>query len=227
MVGDVPDLTTRLKRLLPSSWFADSAPVLTGLLQGPATVLAWLYGLYAYALLQTRLATATGGWLDMAAADYFDDVRRFANESDQAFSRRISLEVLRGRLTRSAIDRSVYDITGVHPRVFEGWRPADCGGYGTPGLAFGKTGRYASKTLFEVFVTLPQPQNYGIPNRGGWGSLTGGYGAQGSFSFVDPADIVGSGPTLTDIVKSVERVRAAGVKIYLHFTQLGVPDSFR
>lgn len=220
MTGDTTDLLTRLKRLLPAGWFGaeGASPVVEAMLAGPAWVFSQIYALWLFASLQTRLATMTGGWLDFAAADFFVHFRRFQAEGDASYARRVRLEVFRDRNTRHAIDHAIYDITGQHPAIFEAWRPGDCGGYGTPGLAYGAVGHYGSHTApYEVIVTTPFPQNYGIPNRGGWGSLTGGYSV-GNFSFVDDADVVGSGPSVRDVIDAVERVRAAGVTILIHFT---------
>ena len=69
MIGDTSDLVLRLRRLLPNSWFPDSAPVLVGILSGIASALAQVYGLITYARLQTRIATTTDAFLDLAAYD--------------------------------------------------------------------------------------------------------------------------------------------------------------
>lgn len=220
VAGSQDDILDRLKRYLPRGWFgADGTyPVVEAALSGIAAAFASIYALYAFAKLQTRIATQTGGWLDLTAADFFDVFPRFSAETDAAYSRRIRLEVFRPRNTRHAIDRAVYDITGQHPAIFEPWRPGDTGGWGTNGFAFGAAGGWGCKTkTFEVWITATLPQNYGIPNRGGWGNATGGYGAIGNFSFVDDADIVGSGATLSQIVSAVDRVRSAGITYWMRF----------
>lgn len=218
-VGSQEDILARLTRVMPRWFGADGTyPAVQAALAGIAQAFATIYGLYAFAKLQTRIATMTGGWLELAAADFFDFLSRFTGESDASYSRRIRLEVFRPRNTRQAIDRAIFDLTGLHPTIFESWRAADCGGYGTVGLAYGMAGAYGCRTqTFDVIITCPTPQNYGIPNRGGWGSGTGGYGALGNFSFVDPADIVGSGATLTEIIQAVDRVRTAGITYLLRF----------
>lgn len=225
MIGDIDDTSARLRRLLPP-WFGreDDSPAVSALLQGAARILAHVYSLWAFAKLQTRIATSTGGWLEMAAADYIGAFPRFAGEDDAKYSRRIRLEVLRDRNTRNAIDRAVYDLTGAHPDIYEAWRPGDCGGYGTPGLAYGMAGRYGSRRApFEVIVSVPEPQNYGIPNRPGYGAALAGYGMP-TWAYADDADIMGSGPTLADIYAGLERVRTAGVTYYVRLTQLGDPN---
>lgn len=222
MVGDQADMVARLKRYLPRSWFgytADPTPVLDSLLAGIAASLSWAYSLYAFAKLQTRIATSTGGWLELSAYDHFgDDFPRFQGESDASYSHRIRQEVLRKRQTRGAIDSAIFDLTGVHPHIFEGFHAPTTGGWGSRSLAFGRAGRYGSRTApAHVIVTTPRPQNYGIPRRGGWGSGVGGLGI-GNLSFVDDTLLQGSGPQIADILKAVDRVRAAGVTIIVRFT---------
>ena len=71
--------------LLPT-WFADSNPTANALLTGAATALAFVYGLYVYAVAQSRILTATGIWLDMIAQDFYGTaVQRSANQDDDSF----------------------------------------------------------------------------------------------------------------------------------------------
>lgn len=62
--GDQADFVRRLKSVLPVQWFDDSNPILDAVLNGIASALSLVYQLYAYAVLQTRILTATDGWLD-------------------------------------------------------------------------------------------------------------------------------------------------------------------
>ena len=71
MVGDLSDFISRLGVALPKRWFAEQSPNLDALLASIATPWVWLYNLIAYVIAQTRLATATNGWLDLIAFDYF------------------------------------------------------------------------------------------------------------------------------------------------------------
>lgn len=219
MIGDQADMRSRIDRLLPP-WFGglSESPVISSALDGAAWVLSFAYSLYAFAKLQTRLATMTGGWLELAASDFFDNFRRFSQETDAAYSRRIRLEVFRPKNTRRAIDRVVHDISGIHPDIFESWRPGDCGGWGTTSMGYGLAGAYGcSVQTFDVLISMPLPQNLGIPDRGGWGDGTGGYGI-GNFSFVDDADFTGSGATLTQLITMTDRVRTAGITYLMQFT---------
>lgn len=225
MTGDQADIEARLLAVIPP-WFGspEERPVVGALVSGTASLLAWVYQLYLFAKLQTRLATATGGWLDLAAADFFTSFPRFQGETDRPYSRRIRLEVLRDRNTRHAIDRQVYDLTQDHPEVYEAWRGGCCGGWGTPGMAYGLVGRWGSGGApGETIIITPDLANYGIPNRGAWGTQLGGYG-QGNFSWVTDDDTVGSGPTRNDFLAALDRIRTEGCTYYVRFTSLGDPN---
>src|SRR5438270_5928158 len=113
-------MLSRLKAVLPARWFADSSPVLDGLLAGLVWAWKWLFGLVGFAREQTRIATASGTWLDIIAQDFFGVrlVRR-AGQLDEAFRRRIQLELLRERGTRAAIVAVLRDLTGRAPAIFE------------------------------------------------------------------------------------------------------------
>lgn len=221
--GDTDDMTNRLLRALPP-WFGadDEHPVLTALLTGIAWVLSWLYSAYLFAKAQTRIATSTGGWLELSSYDFFGTtLPRLNGEGDAKYSRRIRLEVLRDRQTRNAIDRAVYDLLGVHPTIFEAWNPVDCGGIGAPaGLALSRVGKYGSlRKPYEVLIGFPYPQNYGIPIRPGLGDPQGGLGS--ILSFADQTEIVGVGAAVGDVMEALERVRPAGVTYYVQFTEIG------
>lgn len=218
-IGDTTDLTSRLQRLVPP-WFGrlDMSPAFAAGLQGAAWALSFVYSLYAFAVLQTRLATMSGGWLDLAAGDYFgDDLRRFGLEQDGIYSRRIRLEILRDRNTRNAIDRAVYDLTANHPAIFEAFRPADAGGWGTYALALGAVGAWGSAdAAFQVIVVTPAPTGYGIPNLPGWDATTGGIDA--TFVLANDTDLVANGPTSLNVLNALERVRTASITYFVRFT---------
>src|SRR3978361_501866 len=94
MTGDQSDILSRLKTLLPGGWFRDATPVLDGFLSGIAWALAQVYALAAYARLQTRILTATDGFLDLISFDFFGNtLPRRALESDAAFRTRIVAEL--------------------------------------------------------------------------------------------------------------------------------------
>ena len=83
----VDAMRARLRALLPP-WFADDAPVLDGVLTGVAALLVFVEGFITYAKAQTRVATSTGGFLDLSAFDFFGvRFRRRTGELDAGFQR--------------------------------------------------------------------------------------------------------------------------------------------
>ena len=97
-------MLARLRAVLPTYWFPDSAPVLDGLLNGLAAGWAWSYQQLQYVKAQTRIATATDIWLDVIADDFFGNrLSRRPGQSDSALRGRIQRELFRERGTRGAI----------------------------------------------------------------------------------------------------------------------------
>lgn len=171
--GDADDMAGRIRRVLPAGWFADETPVLDAVLAGFGAGLATVYALIAYAVLQTRLATVSDTWLDLAGLDYRGvEFQRRPGESDTDFRGRL-LPILRTAATRPALEALLAQLTGQPFWVFEPSRPADVGGYGVA-RAYGQTvrrvprfigdhpylgaGRYGSLSLpFQCFIHMRRP----------------------------------------------------------------------
>ncbi|WP_336999019.1 hypothetical protein [Pantoea agglomerans] len=152
--GDFDDIHSRLQALLPAGWFGDKSPVLEAVLSSCARSLTWCYSLYAYARLQTRIATASDSWLDIAARDFFG-TRLIRDEGmlDNELRRKISKSLFCERGTRQAIIITIKELTGLEPTIIEPLRPADTGGYGIPATGYGMAGRYGSRSIpFQAFV---------------------------------------------------------------------------
>src|SRR5947207_74321 len=129
-VGDQQNMLQRLKALIPATWFGDTSPLLDALLNGLAKAASFSYSLILYATLQTRIKTATDGWLDMISADFFgSSLPRKANQSDASFRNRIVINLFRERATRNAVVKVLTDLTGRAPIIIEPQRPADTGAY--------------------------------------------------------------------------------------------------
>ncbi len=175
--GTTADFAGRLRALLPSRWFPDNAPVLTGLLTGLAQAFADLFALLSVVAAQTRLATASGVFLDLFAGDFFQfALLRRSGEQDGSYRARISRELLREKGTRAAVISVLTDLTGRAPVVFEPARPADTGGYGVA-LGYGAAGGYGSLEYpFQAFVTAFRPATTGVAGVAGYGVPLGGYG---------------------------------------------------
>ncbi len=177
MIGDTQDMLARLKATLPANWFPDSTPVLDGLLTGLGKVWCHLYDQLQFVVLQTRVATASGGFLDAISIDFLGNLlpRRLA-EPDMAFRSRIQRELVRERNTRAAIFSVLTDLTGRTPRIFEPARPADTGAYGAV-CGYATAGAWGSLSLpFQCFVTAYRARGNGIAAVTGYGNGAGGYG---------------------------------------------------
>lgn len=216
--GSQQDILARIKKLLPR-WFGQGTsetPVLDGLLQGYSWALAAFFTLYLYAKLQTRILTATDGWLDMISADFFGSaLLRTANQSDDSFRSRIIANMFRPRATRQSIVLVLQQLTGRTPTIFEFLRPADTGGYRVGGVGYGVGGGYGSFAMaYQAFVNAFRPMNSGIPNVNGYGQPAGGYGAPGQASYVDLSQIIGN-VTDADIYAAIDSVRPAGVTLWV------------
>ena len=72
-------MSARLRSVLPTGWFPQSpppplpsaTPVLDGLLSGLGAAWSFCFDLLGETALQSRIGTATGGFLDLIAIDFF------------------------------------------------------------------------------------------------------------------------------------------------------------
>lgn len=155
MIGDADDMRSRLRLTLPAHWFSDSAPVLDGLLAGLSVLWAGLYNLLEFVRHQSRIATATGAFLDVAASDFFGaEVKRRLQEADTEFRARIQRAMRRERATRAAITDAARE-AGFTVRIFEPARPADTGAYNVPSsIAWNVSGGWGSMQMpLECLIT--------------------------------------------------------------------------
>lgn len=195
MTGDAADMAARLRAALPARWFGDVAPVLDAVLAGIGAIWAALHGQIEAAIRQTRIATASGPFLDMIALDFFGRrLRRRTAEADAALRGRILREMARSHGTRGALVGALTDLTGRAPDVFEPARPADTGAYNIA-AAYNAAGRWGSLMLpRQCFLTAYRPDGQGIALANGWNRPAGGYNTAAQ-CWADPAAI---GGTVTD-----------------------------
>ena len=213
-VGDQSDLFKRIKMLLPR-WFGDTTPILDAVIQGLAYSGSFIYSLYVYAKLQTRIKTATDGWLDLISADYFGtSLPRKTSQSDASYRARIIINLLRERATRNGITKVLIDLTGRAPTIFEPQRPLDTGAYGGPLIGYSLAGGYGSMSIpFQAFVQAYRPSSSGIPNVIGYGATLGGYGAASQFEYASLSQIQGA-VTDADILAAIDSVKPAATIIW-------------
>ena len=192
MVGKAANIRSRLKAVLPSRWFSDSAPILDALLAAHAAGWAQIHVALDYLRQQTRVTTATDSWLDMISVDLFGKrLPRRPNENDNTYRFRISEEISRERCTRLAISKAIVDLTGKKPLIFEAANCGDTGGYGSitadsvAGVGYNIAGGWGNLNLpFQVFLTVSYPKGNGIAALPGWCAsafgffaVSSGYGA--------------------------------------------------
>lgn len=216
------DFSDRIKSTLPARWFGDDDKniLLNGVIAGLANGFAFVHTLYSYAVLQTRIKTATDDWLDAISTDFFGlRLKRKTNQSDDSFRHRIIVNMFRERATRNAIKLVLEDLTGRTPIIFEPQRPADTGAYGVASsIAYGLVGGYGSLLLdYQAFVTAYRPTGSGIPNVAGYGISTGAYNTASQSEWASLSMITGA-VTDADIYEAVASVAPAGTILWTNIT---------
>jgi hypothetical protein len=214
-IGDVTDQRRRLSALLPP-WFGDAHPVVDALLSGFATAQAFVYDLILFAKAQTRVRTATGGWLDMIATDFFGvGTQRQAGQSDASYRALILTNLFRERATRAAVVRVLTDLTGRTPTVFEPARVQDAGAYDTNTVGYDAAGAYGDMNLpFQAFVDAGLPPGSGIPDVSGYDVSAGGYDQPSELEYAS-LDMVQDGVGVADVLRAVDGVRPVATIVWV------------
>lgn len=219
-VGDLENMVARQAMALPPWWGPPG--IIPAVLRVPVVMAGavgvYIYDFLTYARKQTRILTATGFWVDLIAFDFFGNrIRRRDNQSDDAFRRRILLEMFRERVTRPALRSVLKDMTGYEPIIFEPGRPSDVGGVGMRGrMGVGVAGRVGSIGLpGEFFVDVFRDPEAGIPRAAGVGSKYGGVGIARSRLVVSSLDSVTGALRDEDIYEAVNSTRAAGITAWV------------
>ncbi|HHW4670875.1 hypothetical protein KJA64_06875 [Xylella fastidiosa subsp. multiplex] len=193
--------------------------MLDALLRGFAYATAFVYVLIAYAARQTRIKTATDGWLDMIAADFFGaSLLRKPGQSDASFRARILADLFREQATRNGLVKVLPPLTGRAPRILEPQRPLDTGSYGGPLLGYSLAGGYGSMLLpYQAFVTAFLPAGTGIPYVAGYGTPNGGYG-QASQAELASIRMIQDAVTDAEIYAAIDSVKPAGTIVWTHIS---------
>ncbi len=160
MIGDPTDMRQRLRMTLPARWFSDVAPVLDGLLSGFALAWSSLYDLLQNVITQSRVSTATGNFLSLAAQDYLSDsFLRRPNETDTDYRSRLLVAMRRQRATRPAVVAAAAS-AGYALSIFEPAQPASTGAYNIPfGLAWNVVGAWGSMQMPLESLLVATPGN--------------------------------------------------------------------
>ncbi len=196
MSGDQTDILGRLKAGLPTGWFQAPTPILDSVLSGFAAVLAQAYSLIQFAKLQTRIATATDGFLDLISRDYLGTtLPRNSGEMDGTFRSRIQAAILRQKATRAGMIATLVALTGRVPVIVVPSTPNDVGAYGVSTSGYRVAGYYGSLLLpYQCFITAYRALGSGIPNVAGYGISTAGYGVASQNCYCDLSQVTGSVP---------------------------------
>ncbi len=216
---DQANLLGRINALLPNRWFpVGASPIKDAVLSGAANALAAIYEMLVYLRLQTRISTATDGFLDLIAWDFFaGTLTRLVNQSDASFRNNILINLLQPRGTRASVSSILQRLTGRIPLIVEPQRAADCGGYGIA-YGYGSGGAYGSLLLpYQSFVIAYRTVIFGAPNVAGYGVPTGAYSTPSRAAYIDLA-LAQQGVTDSQIIASVESVRPAGYTIWLNLS---------
>jgi hypothetical protein len=215
-VGDQTDMFSRLKNLLPLGWFGDNNPVRDALLWGYAQALSWGVTLYLYAKNQTRIKTASDGWLDMIGLDFFgSNLVRLSGQLDASYRNRILINIFRERATRHSIDQVLFDLTGRHPLIIEPAKPDDCGCLGAT-LYLGVAGPLGSTSCpYQAFVTAYRPLGGGVGN---WPGIHTNWFGLSATSWLLPAAQLAPSVSDADIVAALEQTKMFGTTIWYRIT---------
>jgi hypothetical protein len=156
--GDQTDVAKRLRAVLPPWFGASTTAVLEAVVEAGAWALAFVYSLYAYAKLQTRILTATGGWLDLISGDFFGlALPRRPGQPDASFRAMIIASLFRERATREGVRKVLFDITGRQPVIIEPERPMDTGAWDFAGYWDVPTFGWGEHRPYETFVIAYRP----------------------------------------------------------------------
>jgi len=198
--GDSNDILNRVKMLIPFRWFAWIAPIRDAILGGLSDNAAWCYSWIVYARTQSRLATATGLFLDLTAYDFLGRHLFRKNQTDDIYRRMIKATILQERVTRAGMINALKSLTGSAPWIFEPWNTNDAGAWSGPTVAQASHGNFAWNTAggwgstdlpAQTFMQVTRASPSGIPNVAGWSSTghlsgLGGWGV-GAIELIGPS----------------------------------------
>lgn len=208
-IGDVNDIFARLRAQIPGSWFKTS-PNFDATLQGPAWALSTVYAQITYAQLQTRIATATDGYLDLIANDFFGtDLPRLANEQDGAYRARILANLFVKGPTRANMSAVLTLVTGRAPDIFEPSNTTDSGGWDGGAYWDVDAFRWGAPMPYQSFITAYRPltQANSLGELDSWRWSWDSYGAW--------SDMPTTSLTDAAIIAAVESTRMTGTIVWL------------
>jgi hypothetical protein len=232
--GDANDIVRRVKRLIPTRWFAYVAPLRDAVVGGLADGAAWCYGWITYARSQSRLATANGLFLDIYVNDFLGRFLQRNGLDDPTFSSLARATILKERVTRAGMAAAVTTLTGSAPWIFEPWNTGDTGAwsnshqtYGQMGYGVGIGGWGGMNYTAQVFMKVVRGANSGVPKAAGYGTYAGGWSgpntAHGEGGPYGAIELAGSfvrleGVTDQVIENLITYTRPTGVTVWLQIS---------
>lgn len=208
--GDQADIFSRLRSLIPASWFPADAPIANALIDAGAWALSTIYSQITFATLQTRIKTATGAYLDMISRDFFGSaLPRFTNETDGAFRARILANLFVKGPTRRSMSAVLELVTGRALDIFEPSNTTDSGGWDGGAYWDSAAGKWGDPLPFQSFVTAYRPAG-GAASLGEWDTWRQSWDSYGAWSDIQPTQI-----TDAAIIAAVESTRALGTTVWM------------
>jgi hypothetical protein len=224
-VGDANDILSRIRHVTARRWWNFTSPIRDAVVGGLGNGAAWCYSWITYAKLQSRLATATGVWLDLISFDFLGRDLPRNGLPDSTFRTLIDAHILQERVTRKGMTQVLTALLGMPPKIIEPWNPGDCGAYGYGTFAYGKAGCWGSMQLpGQVFMQISRaPQvGAGVPNVAGYkkpGNTSsmglGGYG-QGQIQYIG-VQVGVLGVTDAVIEAAIKSTKPTGVICWIQF----------
>lgn len=218
-IGDSKNILLRVLGVLPRRWFKWGASYRDALAGGLSDLGAWCYNWIGYARLQTRLATATGVWLDIFCYDFLARNLLRNGAIDSSFRTLIQATILKERVTRKGMFRAIKTLTGNNPVIFEPWNTGDTGAWSDnnsyQNMAWDTTGGWGEMSLQgQVLITVTRGVGSGIANVNGLDGYQGGWD-QGSIEFVSDSGGAGSiGVTNAQIYQLIVYTKPTGVTVW-------------
>jgi hypothetical protein len=239
-VGDEADVTGRVLSTIPADWFPPSSidssvtPIRDAIASGAGAVFSWIYSLIGYTRLQTRIGTATDGFLDIISQDFYGGtLPRLKSESDDTFRQRILGNLFLAANTRTAIANALAAVTGYPVRIIEPWQPSDNlvwnrGFWGVDTrFSPGQWSNGSARCVFLVQCALPP--TFAPPgtarfgwNNGFWGVTVAGNGWYWN-------NVIAIDTPMKIVASTINKLRSVGIRVYLQFVspaQLLGPDEF-
>lgn len=195
-------------------WFGNLAetPNINAFIQGYAESAKYCNALKDFVKQQTRIRTSTGGFLDLAAQDYFGNkLRRRTGENDLSYRRRILSNLLAERVTRTGLYKALLNLTGRPPVMFEPWNGGDtCWLNGGWALNYNCLGGNFQQWAYQGFIIVYRP----ITNGNFKNALNNPTYSLNDGFILQPKEQ----PYITDddILDLIARFKAEGVKIWTY-----------